>query len=39
VNDWLVQQFTLLGWTFQNWMVVILVMILAAMLIARIEDR
>lgn len=39
MNDWLVQQFTLLGWTFQNWMVVILVMILAAMLIARIEDR
>jgi hypothetical protein len=38
VDDWLVQHFTLLGWTFQNWMVVILVMILAAMLIARIED-
>jgi hypothetical protein len=38
VDDWLVRHFTLLGWTFQNWMVVILVMILAAMLIARIED-
>jgi hypothetical protein len=38
VNDWLVQHFTLLGWTFQNWMVVILALILAAMLVARIED-
>jgi hypothetical protein len=38
VNDWLVQHFTILGWTFQNWMVAILALILAAMLAARIED-
>jgi hypothetical protein len=38
VDDWLMQEFTLLGWTFQNWMVVILALILAAMLVARIED-
>ena len=38
VDDWLAQQFMLLGWTFQNWMVVILTLILAAMLVASIED-
>jgi hypothetical protein len=38
VKDWLVQHFTLLGWTFQYWMVAILALILAAMLVARIED-
>ena len=38
MDDWLVEQFPLLGFTFQNWMVVILAMIVAAMLIARIEE-
>ena len=39
MDDWLVQHFTLLGWTFPNWMVVILAAILAAMLVARIEGE
>jgi hypothetical protein len=38
VNDWLVQHFTLLGLTFQNWMVVTLAMIVVAVLMARIEN-
>jgi hypothetical protein len=38
VDDWLIQQFTLLGFTFQNWMVVVLAVIVAAALVARIED-
>jgi hypothetical protein len=37
-GDWLVQHFTLLGFTFQNWMVVILAMIVAAVLMARMEN-
>jgi hypothetical protein len=38
VGDWLAEKFPLLGFTFQNWMVVILAMIVVAMLIARIEE-
>jgi hypothetical protein len=37
-GDWLVQDFTLLGFKFQNWMVVILTMIVAAVLVARMEN-
>jgi hypothetical protein len=38
VGDWLAEHFTLLGLTFQNWMVVALAMIVAAALIARMEN-
>jgi hypothetical protein len=38
MDDRLVQHFTLLGWTFQSLMVVMLALILATMLVARIED-
>ena len=38
MGDWLTVQFTLLGLTFQNWMVVVLAMIAAAVLIAMMED-
>jgi hypothetical protein len=37
-GDWLVQYFPLLGFTFQNWMFVILAMIVAAVLVARMEN-
>jgi hypothetical protein len=37
-GDWLVQHFTILGFTFQNWMVVILAVIVAAVLVARMEN-
>ena len=38
MSDWLVEQFTLLGLTFQNWMIVGLAMIVIAALISRMED-
>jgi hypothetical protein len=38
VGDWLAEHFILLGLTFQNWMVVALAMIVAAVLIARMEN-
>jgi hypothetical protein len=38
VDDWLVQQFTFFGLPLQNWMVVILATIVAALLVAMIED-
>jgi len=38
MDDWLIQQFTFLGFTFQNWMVAILVIIVTAALVAMIEQ-
>ena len=39
MDDWLAEPFMLLGLTFQNWIVVILAIIVAAALVARIEDE
>jgi hypothetical protein len=39
VGDWLAEQFTLFAATFQNWMIVALIIILAAGLIAWWRQR
>jgi len=39
VREWLVERFTLLGLSFQNWMVVALVMIVIAVLVWKREKK
>lgn len=39
LGDWLVQSFTLLGVTFQNWMPIALALVLFAALIAWLRER
>jgi hypothetical protein len=40
MNEWLVEQFTLIGFHFQNWMLLVLVIIVLAILSAwMVESR
>ena len=38
MGDWLAEQFTLLGLTFQNWMIVTVTLIVIAALISTMEN-
>ena len=38
MDDWLIQQFTILGFSFQNWMGAVLVIIVTAALVGRLNN-